>query len=136
MKLYPYQQEGVDYILERQGTLLCDEMGLGKTAQAIGVINTLPYLHNILVICPASMRIPWRRELEAWLTRSLSIGVVGVDDVPKEIFAPVNIPVINYDRLEAYRDLLHSRVWGMCILDECHLLKTPEAKRSQVALQI
>jgi SWI/SNF-related matrix-associated actin-dependent regulator 1 of chromatin subfamily A len=59
-----------------------------------------------------------------------------VDDVPKEIFARVNILVINYDRLEAYQDLLHSRVWGVCIVDECHLLKTPEAKRSQIALKI
>jgi SWI/SNF-related matrix-associated actin-dependent regulator 1 of chromatin subfamily A len=136
MNLYPYQQEGVNYILARQGTLLCDEMGLGKTIQTIGVINALPHLRNILIVCPASMRIPWRRELEQWLTRPLSIGIVGVDQVPNELFARVNVVVINYDRLDTHQKLLHSRVWDLVTFDECHLLKTPEAKRSQAALKI
>jgi SNF2 family DNA or RNA helicase len=47
MNLYPYQEEGVNYILVHQGTLLSDEMGLGKTVQTIGVINALPHLRNI-----------------------------------------------------------------------------------------
>jgi SWI/SNF-related matrix-associated actin-dependent regulator of chromatin subfamily A-like protein 1 len=135
-KLYPYQQEGVEYMLARPGAMLCDEMGTGKSAQAIGVMNALPQLRHVLIVCPASVRIPWRRELEQWLIRPLSIGVVGVDDVPDPLFARVNVLVINYDRLMEHRDLLFSRVWDLAVLDECHLLKTPEAKRSQVALKI
>jgi SWI/SNF-related matrix-associated actin-dependent regulator 1 of chromatin subfamily A len=135
-ELYPYQQEGVEYMLARQGAMLCDEMGTGKSCQAIGVMNALPRLHHLLIACPASMRIPWRRELEQWLTRPLSIGVVGVDEVPEQLFARVNVLVINYDRLTQHRELLFSRVWDLVVLDECHLLKTPEAQRSQVALKV
>jgi SNF2 family DNA or RNA helicase len=135
-ELYPYQREGVEYMLARQGAMLCDEMGTGKSCQAIGVINALPQLRHALIACPASMRIPWRRELEQWLTRPLSIGVVGVDDVPQALFARVNVLVINYDRLAQHKDLLFSRVWDLVVLDECHLLKTPEAQRSQVALKV
>jgi SWI/SNF-related matrix-associated actin-dependent regulator 1 of chromatin subfamily A len=133
---YEYQKEGVRFILERPGTLLADDTGVGKTRQAIEVINALPTLRYILIVCPATVRIHWRRELEKWLTRPLSIGVVGVDEVPDEVLSKVGVLVINYDRLVQYRELLHSRVWGMAVYDEVHLLKTVDAKRSQVALKI
>jgi SNF2 family DNA or RNA helicase len=75
----------------------CQRLILGKTIQTIGVLNILPYLGSVLIVCPASMRIPWRSELEQWLTRRLSIGVVGVDEVPEHLFSRVNVLVINYD---------------------------------------
>ena len=79
MDLFEFQEEGIRFALEREGTFLADEMGLGKTVQAIGLINRDPTLRKIIIVCPASMRIPWRRELERWLKRPLSIAVVGVD---------------------------------------------------------
>src|SRR6516165_4509724 len=136
LDLYEYQKDGVRFILERSGALLADDTGTGKSRQAIEVINALPTLQRILIVCPATVRIHWRRELENWLLRPLSIGVAGVEDVPGEILAQVNVLVINYDRLVQYRPLLEARVWGLAIYDEVHLLKTIEAKRSQVALRI
>src|SRR6516225_1966598 len=111
LDLYEYQKEGVRFILERPGTLLADDTGTGKSRQAIEVINTLPTLQRILIVCPATVRIHWRRELEKWLSRPLSIGVAGVDDVPDVVLARVNVLVINYDRLVQYRQLLEARVW-------------------------
>jgi SWI/SNF-related matrix-associated actin-dependent regulator 1 of chromatin subfamily A len=135
-ELYEYQKEGVRFILERPGTLLADDMGVGKTCQGIEIINALPTLRHILIVCSATVRIHWRRELEKWLRRPLSIGVVGVDEVSDVVLAKVNVLVINHDRLVQYRELLESRVWGLAIYDEVHLLKTIDAKRSQVALKI
>ena len=37
-------------------------MGLGKSIQAIGVINEDPTIRKVIIVCPASMRTPWRRE--------------------------------------------------------------------------
>jgi SNF2 family DNA or RNA helicase len=76
MSLFEFQEEGVRFALEREGTLIADEMGLGKTCQAIGLINEDSSIRKITIVCPASMRIPWRRELERWLKRSLAIGVM------------------------------------------------------------
>ena len=39
-----------------------NEMGLGKSIQAIGVINEDPTIRKAIIVCPASMRIPWRRK--------------------------------------------------------------------------
>src|SRR5258708_37936742 len=84
LRYFPYQQTGIAFALARDGTLIADAPGLGKTAQAIGMINGDPTLQKILVVCPASMRIPWQRELEKWLERPLSPGVIGVNGEDQE----------------------------------------------------
>jgi SWI/SNF-related matrix-associated actin-dependent regulator 1 of chromatin subfamily A len=135
LSYFPYQLEGIEFALQREGTLLGDEMGVGKGIQAIGVINALgDSLERILIVCSATMRLVWREELERWLERHCSIGVAGIDPVSEQILARVNILIVNYDRLGKMRSLILGRWWDLVILDECHLLKTPEAQRSRVAL--
>ena len=60
---YDYQKQGIAYALEKKRCILGDEQGLGKTIEAIGLLtasNALP----ALVICPASLKINWQRELK------------------------------------------------------------------------
>jgi SNF2 family DNA or RNA helicase len=134
---FAYQLEGINFALRRNGTLLADEMGVGKTIQAIGLINALgDALRTVLIVCPATMRLVWRSELERWLVRSLSTGVVGVEEVSREVFSQAGILIINYDRLWKKRDLVLGREWDLAILDECHLIKNPEAIRSRVVAKI
>src|SRR5215472_8145960 len=124
LSYFPYQVEGISFALGRTGTLLADEMGVGKTVQAIGVINALGLeINRILIVCPATMRLVWRDELQRWLVRPLSIGVAGVDPVSEQILARVHVLIVNYDRLEKMRRLVTGRYWDLAILDECHLIK-------------
>jgi SWI/SNF-related matrix-associated actin-dependent regulator 1 of chromatin subfamily A len=137
LSYFPYQLEGINFALERNGTLLADEMGVGKTIQAIGLINALgDALGHILIVCPATMRLVWRSELERWLVHPLSIGVLGVEKVRREMLSETGILIINYDRLWKSRELVLGREWDLAILDECHLVKNPEAYRSRVVSQI
>jgi SWI/SNF-related matrix-associated actin-dependent regulator 1 of chromatin subfamily A len=138
LSFFPYQIEGIEFALGRDGTLLADEMGVGKTIQAIGLINALGFnsSHRILIVCPATMRLVWREELTRWLVSPLSIAVAGVDLVEEQILARVNVLIVNYERLEKMPGLLTGRIWNLAIFDECHFLKNPEAKRTRMALQI
>jgi SWI/SNF-related matrix-associated actin-dependent regulator 1 of chromatin subfamily A len=137
LSYFPYQVEGIEFALRRTGTLLGDEMGVGKTVQAAGIINALGSDANrILVVCPATMRLVWRDELKRWLVRPMSIGVAGVDLVSEQLLARVHVLVVNYDRLGELEQLVTNRRWDLAILDECHLVKNPEARRSQLALKI
>ena len=55
MKLYPYQRQGVNKMLNQSSIFLCDDMGLGKTVQVCTLIkerNKFP----TLVVCPAHLR--------------------------------------------------------------------------------
>ena len=60
---YEYQREGIAYALDKKRCILGDEQGLGKTIEAIGVL-TATRAFPALVVCPASLKINWQRELK------------------------------------------------------------------------
>jgi SWI/SNF-related matrix-associated actin-dependent regulator 1 of chromatin subfamily A len=136
LELFPFQEDGIRFALEREGTLIADEMGLGKSCQAIGTINRDPSIRKIIIVCPASVRIPWRRELERWLSRPLSIAVVGVDVGFIQTLFSKDVLIINWDRLSRFTKELSAFAYDLCILDECHYAKSLEAQRTRAALAI
>ena len=66
-KLYPYQVEGVAFLAANGRALLADDMGLGKTLQAVSASSWLmkhAAVERVLVICPASLKQQWAREIQ------------------------------------------------------------------------
>lgn len=129
----PYQRAGIAYALARPNTLIGDEMGLGKTIQAIGLINADPTIRSVLVICPASLKLNWVRELRKWLTRPMRVAMMsGAGRVPEARYA--DILVVNYDIVSKIRAGLDARTWDLVVADECHYLKNPKADRTRAVL--
>ena len=126
----PFQRAGIAYALARPNVLIGDAMGLGKTVQSIGVINADPTLRKILVLCPASLRLNWRRELSKWLIEERSIAIAQGDSCPLEF----DILVCNYDIAARHTERLRSVAWDLIIADEAHYLKNPDAKRTVAVL--
>ena len=62
-----YQRAGIAFALSHENVLFGDEMGLGKTIEALGTINADSTIRNVLVICPASLRLNWIAEAQRWL---------------------------------------------------------------------
>ena len=120
-----YQKAGIRFSLSRAGVLLADEMGLGKTIQALGVINADASIKRVLIICPASLKLNWKREAQKWLTRAFEIGVVGKNGFPQG-----NFVICNYDVAAKFHAELHAREWDLVVLDEGHYCKNPKAKRT------
>ncbi|MBN1250159.1 MAG: DEAD/DEAH box helicase [Anaerolineae bacterium] len=88
----------------------------------------MPSIRSVLIICPASLRLNWRREAKRWLVRPLSVGIA-VDTFPA-----TDVVVVNYDRLGRHRAALRSREWDLLVIDEAHYLKNPKAQRTQEVL--
>ena len=129
----PYQYAGIAYAMARPSTLIADEMGLGKTIQAIGLINADASVSHVLVVCPASLKINWKREIERWLVRPFSIFIVnGI--VPAIDPGKATIAIINYDLLKKYGLLIQQGEWDLLIIDEAHYCKNPKAQRTQLVL--
>ena len=101
-------------------------MGLGKTIQALGLINLRDDIERVLIICPASLKINWRREAEKWLTRPLSISIAESKSILR-----TNVVIINYDILGNHREELRREKWDLIVLDEAHYIKNPDAARSR-----
>lgn len=126
-ELFPYQAYGVEWLKNHPAALLADDMGLGKTAQAIRYAEAVG-ARNVLVVCPASLKINWQREWAMWAGRKAHIsnstngGVFKLDDV---------VVIINYDVVHARRAEVTSRVWDLVIFDEAHYLKNQKARRTR-----
>lgn len=137
-----YQRVGIEFLVRDAAgctnTLLGDEMGLGKTIQVIGAINYLSdalsdrKLQNVLIICPASLKLNWARELRKWLVGSLAYGIADSKYYPRH----AQIVIINYDILEKWSEVITAKSWDMLVCDEAHYLKNPLTKRSQLTYQI
>jgi len=125
----PYQKAGIQYALAREATLIGDEMGLGKTIQTIGVINALPANQRILVICPASLRLNWKHELDKWLVHPYMVKVAKGSYFPS--FKHNIVVIINYDILMRHQEALRSSDWDIMVLDEVHYLKNYKAQRTK-----
>lgn len=127
LEYLPYQKAGIAYGSSRPNVLIADEMGLGKTVEAIGVINTDPSIKTALIITPGSLRINWAREVEKWLVRPYSVGVVRDGNT----FPDTDIVIINYDRLKQHRKAIRARDWDLYICDEAHYLKNSKTQRTK-----
>jgi len=123
----PFQRAGIAYALGRPSTLIADEMGLGKTIQAIGVMNADASIGSVLVVCPASLKLNWKREIEKWTTRGLTVAVADGKHLP----SGVNVVVANYDILYKHEAALAASPFDLLVVDEAHFVKNPKARRSR-----
>ena len=126
--LYGHQRSGVAFLLARRRAILADDMGLGKTRQAIIAAREASPAGPFLVICPAGVKLNWRRE----------IGLVEDDpDVQvlqgKDAFDPGRRwTVVNYDILGRFEDRFARVEWGTVIADEAHFIKNGSRRAAQV----
>ena len=124
--LYPHQSDGVAFLLSKKRAILADDMGLGKTRQAIVAMEAGCPDGSILVVCPASIKLNWKREI-LMVDDGASIEVLGVDkdqtDTPRWI-------IVNYDLLGKHADRLHAIDWAGIILDEAHFIKNASKRTS------
>ena len=131
-----YQRAGIAFGHERPAVLIGDEMGLGKTIQAIGLMNANPDLQRILITCPASLKLNWKRELEKWLVKKRTIFVADGKVFPVDMNGDVLrvIVIINYDVLGRHERAIKDTEWDMIVADEAHLLKNPKAIRTRMVV--
>jgi len=131
-RLYPYQVEGAAFLAGRGRALLADDMGLGKTLQAIAAAQWLRAqegVEKVLVVCPASLKFQWAREIERFtgMAAHLVQGPVAARTVQYRRGAGYH--VLNYELV--LRDLsLVNEVLApdLLILDEAQRIKNWRTK--------
>lgn len=122
--LYPHQTDGVVFLISKKRAILGDDMGLGKTRQAIVALNVAVPDGVILIVCPASLKLNWKREI-LMVDPSARIEVIGYDK------QPVDNPrwvIVNYDLLSKQASRLYDIPWAGVILDESHFIKNASAR--------
>ncbi len=131
--LYPHQVEGVAFLLGRRRAILADDMGLGKTRQSIIALTVAEPAGPYLVVCPASVKYNWVREIQAVLADA-TVCVAGPGPPPAPGFK--GWVVINYDLLRRDVDALLGIPFAGLVFDEGHYIKNHRSQRSRFARQL
>lgn len=142
-KLYQHQEDGVKFLLSRNGCILADDMGLGKSIQAI-VAALESGAKKILVVCPSSTKINWEREINIFCNDTAII------DGKK--WNEAKFTIINFDILKNFHTLIDKRKkpepedliarelanagFDLCIIDEAHYLKNNESIRGKIMVEL
>jgi len=123
MKLYPHQDEAKHFLLDHKRAILADQPRVGKTLPtAAAALEHLP----VLVVCPAIAKTVW--EAAFCKLSNASVRVVnGKNDAMKT--TDHQVVIINYDLLQYFNNAGYKTL----VLDECHRIKNPLAKRTASA---
>ncbi|NXE88987.1 SMAL1 protein, partial [Menura novaehollandiae] len=133
--LMPFQREGVNFAIFRNGRLLlADDMGLGKTIQAICIAAYYQQEWPLLVVTPSSVRFTWAEAFHRWLP-SLSPGSTNVIVSGKDNLTGSLINIISFDLLSRMDKQLKS-TFQVVIVDESHFLKNTKTARCQAAMPL
>ena len=130
-ELKPFQRAGVTYLLAQRRAFLADEQGLGKTIEALATLEA-DGAYPAVVVCPASLKLNWMRELERWLPGRSTQTLTGMGSGGSGgSIPPADITVVNYDILAARAPALAAMAPRALVLDESHYCKNAAAKRTQ-----
>jgi len=131
LDLYPFQKAGVDYVLRRPNALIGDSPGLGKTPMAIVAANEME-AENILIICPANIRLQWAKQIRAWSTMDGRPIIYPILKTSDGVHPRANWTIVSFDllRSDPIWSALNERLFDLIVIDEAHYLKTPTSKRT------
>lgn len=129
--LMPFQQDGVQELLNNFRLLLADDMGLGKTIQVIAALRILltrGEFTSCLVVAPASILDNWRREISIWAPEFTAIIIRGPKSERNwQWQSKKTVTLVSYDMLRAEygagRSPAFSRDWDVVVADEAQRIK-------------
>jgi len=129
--LYGYQEDGVLHLTFGRRAMLADDMGLGKTVQAIAAAALLKQLRDIqhvLIVCPASLKHQWAREIRRFT--SLSVQVIEGNPIQRrDLYRDLQFfNVINYELVRFDEEEITRREFDLVILDEAQRIKNWRTK--------
>lgn len=95
-KLKPHQEEDIKFLITNQKVILASQPGLGKSSVCV-VASMLGEYKKILIICPASLKGTWKREI-SYYNNPDDIEIV----FGKKMDGDKKYTVINYDIIENF----------------------------------
>jgi SWI/SNF-related matrix-associated actin-dependent regulator 1 of chromatin subfamily A len=131
-----HQKIAIEKLLANNKFILADDMGLGKTTSAV-IASLESGAKKILIVCPASLKINWDREIKNYSDRKVLI-VEG-----RKWGSTFDYYIINYDIIKNYHTtdksedsddykLLVNANFDLAIVDEAHYISNTTANRTRL----
>jgi len=127
-----HQKESIQKLVENKKFILADDMGLGKTTSTI-IAALEAGSKKVLIICPATLKINWKREIENYSDKSVYIAE------GKNFSTDADFVIINYDIIKNFHDTKkkgESQIldanFDLVVVDEAHYIKNATAQRTKL----
>jgi len=127
-----HQKDAIEKLAGSKRFILADDMGLGKTTSTI-IAALETGAKKVLIICPASLKINWQREIANYTDRSVYIAE------GKNFSLEHDFVIVNYDILKNFYDLKdneNSLIYQfnpeLIIIDEAHYIQNAQAQRTKL----
>ena len=134
---FPFQFDGMAFLLPRHGAVLADEMGLGKSMQAISSLRLLirsGQAKRVLVVCPKGLVSNWARELADWAPELVVAVIEGEQARRRWQWSLTDVPVklANYEAVVRDRELVAELglEFDLVVLDEAQRIKNRSSQTS------
>ena len=127
-----HQKLAIEKLAGSKRFILADDMGLGKTTSTI-IAALETSAKKILIICPASLKINWQREIENYTDRSVYIAE-GKHFSTEHDFVIVNYDILKnfYDLKDKENSLITKSNFELIIIDEAHYIQNGQAQRTKL----
>ncbi|MFO8002669.1 SNF2-related protein, partial [Thioalkalivibrio sp.] len=139
-RLHPYQIEGVAFLAGRGRGLLADDMGLGKTLQAIAAAHWMHRhdgVERVLVVCPASLKLQWAREIERFTGASVQIVQGPMEARGTQYRRGPGFYVVNYELVMRDLTVINRELCpDLLIVDEAQRIKNWRTKIASAVKRI
>jgi len=130
-----HQKESIEKLVGNDKYILADDMGLGKTTSTV-IASLENGSKKVLIICPASLKINWEREIKNYTDKTTSI-------VEGKKWEPAEYTIINYDILKNFHDPKKPKEsdvlnygFDLVIIDEAHYIQNKQAQRTKIVNDI
>ncbi len=129
-----HQKIAIEKLTGSKRFILADDMGLGKTTSTI-IAALETGAKKVLIVCPASLKINWQREIANYSDRTVFIAE------GKKFSTESDFVIANYDILKNFHDsdpkkkeesLLLKSGFDLVILDEAHMISNVQAQRTKI----
>ena len=141
-KAFSHQEDGIEFLLKNKKCILADDMGLGKTYQSI--VSAIECdAQRVLIICPASLKINWMREIQNFCE---DVSIIKGKHWDPDRFTIINYDILKnfhtieergkkYEEWELRREIVEFNP-DLIILDEAHFIKNHKSIRGKIIKDI
>ena len=133
--LRPFQELGVQWLINHRAAILADDMGLGKTVQALVAMQellTTGAIRSALIVCPKSLVANWEDECSKWTP---ALTVIRSDprkrdaaQVWSSLIGRSHVIVASYEQLRPPPPVLRDSHLELIVADEAHRLRRSQAQ--------
>lgn len=134
IKLFDFQHEAVSRAFGVDSILNASDMGTGKTYMTMGELAKVGLTHNVLIVCPNSVKAVWEDAIKAWFPKREYLTLSGSTKRRIDYYG-TGFLIVNWEALRLLPELAKID-WDFVIADEAHKAKNRKAKMTRALKRI